>query len=154
LLRLGVAGLGVLSQGDTLATLRGQHSEGEIVFPVGVIAIGRQWIERAATTGFWLLVSYGSVKLALHVVEIIGKGRAEPTPKEIVLGANRDPWPAVEQAEYWLRCDELLDDSDLPLNSVSTRQGGNWTAGVPRNQSAWLAVRVDDGELRQRLRGL
>jgi hypothetical protein len=154
LLRLGAAGLGVLSQGDTLAALRGQHSEEEIIFPVGVIAIGRQWIERAATAGFWLLVSYGRLKLALHVVQIIGKGRAAPTSKEMVLGANRDPWPAVEQSEYWLRCDELLDDFDLPLTVVSTRQAGSWTAGVPRNQSAWLAVRIDDGQLRERLRGL
>ena len=87
-------------------------------------------------------------------MEIIGKGRAEPTPKEMVLGANRDPWPAVERSEYWLRCDELLDDFDLPLNALSTRQGGSWTAGVPRNQSAWLAARIDDGQLRERLRGL
>ncbi len=154
LLRLGTAGLGVLSQGDTLAALGGQHSEGEISLPVGVIAIGRQWIERAATSGFWLLVSYGRLKLALHVVEIIGKGRAELTPKEMVLGANRDPWRTVEQSEYWLRCDELLDDLDLPLTVVSTRQERSWTAGVPRNQSAWLAARINDGPFRKRLRGL
>ena len=67
-----------MSQGSTLEALRGQHSVGEIIFPVGVVAIGRQWIEKAAT-GFWLLVSDGRLKLALHVVEIIGKGRVAHT---------------------------------------------------------------------------
>jgi hypothetical protein len=154
LLRLGAAGLGVLSQNDTLAALRGQHSEGEIIFPVGVIAIGRQWIDRAAAGGFWLLVAYGRLKLALHVAEMIGHGRTALTPKELVLGANRDPWPAVEQSEYWLRCDELVEDFDLPVTVVSTRQTRRWTPGVPGNQSAWLAARIDDGPLRERLRGL
>lgn len=153
LLRLGAAGLGVLTQNDTLEALRGQRSEAEIVLPVGVIAIGRQWIERATTTGFWLLVAYGRLKLALHVVEILGKGRTELTPKEMVLGANRDPWPGVEQSEYWLRCDQLLDDLDVPLTVVSTRREGHWTVGVPRNQSAWLAARINDGPFRERLAG-
>lgn len=152
LLRLGAAGLGVLTQNDTLEALRGQQSEGEIVFPVGVVAIGRQWIQKAATTGFWLLVAYGRLRVALHVVEIIGKGRAQMTPKEMVLGDNRDPWPRVEKSEYWLRCDELLDDLDLPLTVVSTRQDGNWTVGVPRNQSAWLAASINDVAFGERLR--
>jgi hypothetical protein len=154
LLRLGAAGLGILTQDDTLEALRGQQSEGEIVFPVGVMAIGRQWIERAATTGFWLLVAYGRLKLALHVVEIIGSGRTDLTPKEVVLGTNRDPWPGVEHSEYWLRCDQLLDNLDLPVTVVNTRQGGAWTAGVPQNQTAWLAARVSDGALGERLHGL
>jgi hypothetical protein len=154
LLRLGAAGLGILTRDDTVKALRGQQSEGEIVFPVGVMAIGRQWIERAATTGFWLLVAYGRLKLALHVVEIIGSGRTDLIPKEVILGANRDPWPGVEHSEYWLRCDELLDNLDLPVTVVNTRQGGAWTAGVPQNQTAWLAARVSDGALRERLRGL
>src|SRR5207249_7171982 len=42
LLRLGAAGLGRLTQHDTLAALRGQQSEGQLVFPVGATAIGRQ----------------------------------------------------------------------------------------------------------------
>jgi hypothetical protein len=154
LLRLGAAGLGILTQHDTLEALCGQQSEGEIVFPVGVMAIGRQWIERATTTGFWLLVAYGRLKLALRVVEIIGSGRTELTPKEVVLGANRDPWPGVERSEYWLRCDQLLDNLDLPVTVVNTRQGGAWTAGVPQNQTAWLAARVGDSALRERLHGL
>jgi hypothetical protein len=152
LLRLGAAGLGVLTQNDTLEALRGQQSEGEIVFPVGVVAIGRQWIQQAAKTGLWLLVAYGRLKLALHVIEIIGKGRTALTPKEIVLGDNRDPWPGVEKSEYWLRCDQLLDDLDLPLTVLSTRHEGSWTAGVPHNQSAWLAARINDTQLEQRLR--
>ena len=143
----------MLTQNDSLEALRGQQSEGGIVFPAGVMAIGRQWIQRAATTGFWLLVAYGRLKLALHVVEIIGKGRTELTPKEMVLGDNRDPWPRVEKSEYWLRCDQLVDDFDLPLTVVSTRQEGDWRVGVPRNQSAWLATRINDDPLRDRLRG-
>jgi hypothetical protein len=154
LLRLGAAGLGILTQNDTLEALRGQQSEGEIVFPVGVIAVGARWIQRAATKGFWLLVAYGHIKLALHVVEISGKGRSEPTLKKVVLGVNRDPWPGIEQSEYWLRCDELIDDLELPLTVVSTRRRGCWMPGVPRNQSAWLTARINDRSLRERLRGL
>jgi hypothetical protein len=150
-LRLGAAGLGVLSEERTLSALRGQESEGQIVFPVGVKAIGSQWIERAATKGFWLLIAYGRLKLALRVAQIIGVGRRELTPKEMVLGANRDPWPSVEQSEYWLRCDELLDDLDLPATTVSTRRGDTWVPGMPRNQTAWLTARINDEWLRQRL---
>src|SRR5262249_40900006 len=113
----------------------------------------RQWIQRAATAGFWLLVAYGRLKLALHVVEITGKGRTELTLKEMILGANRDPWPRVEKSEYWLRCDQLVDDLDLPLTVVSTRQEGKWTVGVPHNQSAWLAARINDVPFRERLCG-
>jgi hypothetical protein len=152
LLRLGSSGLGLLSQEDTLSALRGQHSEGQILFPVGVNALGRQWIDRAAMGGFWLLIAYGRLKVALRVVEIVGNGRAKLTPKEVVLGAIRDPWPSVEQSEYWLRCEEMLDNLDLPATAVSTRQGGTWTLGVPRNQTAWLTARVDDKGLRGQLR--
>src|SRR6185295_15864337 len=38
-LRLGAAGLGILSEEDTLSALRGQQSEGQVLFPVGVRAI-------------------------------------------------------------------------------------------------------------------
>ena len=151
-LRLGAAGLSVLSEEDTLSALRGQQSERQIIFPVGVRAIGRQWMERAARKGFWLLIAYGRLKLALRVAEIVGVGRRELTPKEMVLGANRDPWPSIEQSDYWLRCDELLDDLDLPATTVSTRRGDTWVPGMPRNQTAWLTARINDERLRERLR--
>lgn len=154
LLRLGGSGIGTLSQDDTLSALRGQHLEEQIILPVGVRAIARDWVEQAASGGFWLLVAHKHVRLAVRVVEVIGDGRTQLTAKDSVLSANRDPWPAVEQSEYWLRCDELLDDLDLPATAVSTQQSGTWTPGMPRNQTAWLAARIDDEELRERLREL
>jgi len=48
-------------------------------------------------------------------VEVIGDGRTQLTAKDSVLSANRDPWPAVEQSEYWLRCDELVGGLDRGL---------------------------------------
>jgi hypothetical protein len=152
LLRLGGSGIGTLSQEDTLSALRGQHLEEQIILPVGVRAIARDWVKKAASEGFWLLVAHKHVRLAVRVVEVIGSGRTQLTAKDSVLSANRDPWPAVEQSEYWLRCDELLDDLDLPATAVSTRQGGTWTPGLPRNQTAWLAARIDDEGLCERLR--
>ena len=154
LLRLGGSGIGTLSQDDTLSALRGQHLEEQIILPVGVRAIARDWVKQAASGGFWLLVAHRHVRLAVRVVEVIGDGRTQLTAKDSVLSANRDPWPAVEQSEYWLRCDELLDDLDLPATAVSTRQSGTWTPGMPRNQTAWLAARIDDEGLRERLREL
>jgi hypothetical protein len=119
-----------------------------------VRAIAGDWIKQAASEGFWLLVAHKHVRLAVRVVEVIGDGRTQLTAKDSVLSANRDPWPAVEQSEYWLRCDELLDDLDLPATAVSTQQSGTWTPGMPRNQTAWLAARIDDEGLRERLREL
>jgi hypothetical protein len=150
-LRLGKNGLGSLSQEETLSALRGQHAEEQIILPVGVRAIGREWIERAASGGFWLLISYGRLKLAVHVVEVIGEGRTRRTPKENLLGENRDAWRDIRESEYWLRCDDMLEDIDVPTTAVSTRQRGSWTPGMPPNQSPWLAVRFDDVHLRRRL---
>jgi hypothetical protein len=89
LLRLGGSGIGTLSQDDTLSALRGQHLEEQIILPVGVRAIAGDWVKRAASGGFWLLVAHKHVRLAVRVVEVIGDGRTQLTAKDSVLSANR-----------------------------------------------------------------
>jgi hypothetical protein len=89
LLRLGGSGIGTLSQDDTLSALRGQHLEEQIILPVGVRAIADDWVKRAASGGFWLLVAHKHVRLAVRDVEVIGDGRTQLTAKDSVLSANR-----------------------------------------------------------------
>jgi hypothetical protein len=152
LLRLGKRGLKVLSQEQTLHALSGQAPQDDILLPLGIGTVGRGWIEAAQSGGFWLLVAWGEIRLALHVVAIVGNGRRKPTPREDIAACSHDAWPMIAASEYWLVSDELLIfDHPYPFSAIQTLQAGAWTAGVPASQAAWLHVRVTDQQLRQAL---
>ena len=121
--------------------------------PAGLRTIGRDWFRAVEQGGFWVILSFGEICGALRVTKIVGEGRVRPTKKAVVLAQNRDPWPGITEAEYWLIGDTWLRfPRPYAFDAIRTRRQHGWVPGVSKNQSALVAVQIIDRQLRRGLR--
>lgn len=136
-LRLGEAGIGVLTQERTLETLASELAESAIVLPVGT-RIGPVWAAAAEARGLTVLLAFGRrIRARLNVTKIIASKRAD-TPVSAT-GCTRNPWP-LDAARNWFVADDVqfIDRADT---DYLFQHSGEWRRGFTAGQSAWIRFR-------------